>query len=220
MPPAAGSPPPSSGSSAALPPVAPLGLPLPYLLRAPLRAAPHSLAGQIEYIRDHWRELLPEELVSELLTSLDIVKEEEREWWGGPGRPQVLEFPRGPGGQDLAGYDRLISEAYPEHERFSLDADWMANVVMIAKMTYVWLDQLSRKYSRDIHRLDQVPDEELDLLARWGFTALWLIGLWERSAASQKIKQIGGNPDAISSAYSLYDYTIAADLGGMPPWTT
>jgi len=28
------------------------------------------------------------------------------------------------------------------------------------------------------------------------------------------IKQIAGNPDAISSAYSLYDYVIAHDLGG------
>ena len=100
----------------------------------------------MEYIRDRWRELLPPELLTELLTSLDILKEEEREWWGGPGRPQVLEFK--PGGHDVAGYDRLFSDFYPEYERFSADADWMANVVMIAKMVYVWLGQLSKKYSR------------------------------------------------------------------------
>lgn len=177
---------------------------LPYLLRAPLRAAPHSLADQLKYIRDHWGELLPSDLVDELLTSLDIIAVEEREWWSGPGKPQVLEFlRRGPSAQD-----------YPDYERFSSDADWMANVVMIAKMTYVWLDQLSKKYGRHIHRLDHIPDEELDLLARWGFTGLWLIGIWERSPASQRIKQIGGNPDAISSAYSLHDYVIAFDLGG------
>ena len=76
----------------------------------------------------------------------------------------------------------------------------MANVVMIAKMVYVWLGQLAKQYGREIHRLDQVPDEELDRLARWGFTALWLIGLWERSPASAKIKQIGGNPEAAASA--------------------
>jgi glycosidase len=90
----------------------------------------------------------------------------------------------------------------------------MSNVVMIAKSTYVWLDQLSRKYSRPIVRLDEIPDEELDRLARWGFSALWLIGLWERSSASRKIKRIMGNPEAVASAYSLYDYTIAEDLGG------
>ncbi|HLO26780.1 MAG TPA: alpha-amylase family glycosyl hydrolase, partial [Geobacteraceae bacterium] len=189
----------------AFPPIAPLGEPFLDILRAPLRAAPHSLADQIAYIRDHWREILPPDLLDELLTSLDIVAEEEREWWSGPGRPQVLEFlARGPGAHDY----------YPDYERFSPDADWMANVVMIAKMTYVWLDQLSKKYGRHIHRLDQIPDEELDLLGRWGFTGLWLIGIWERSPASQRIKQTGGNPDAISSAYSLYDYVIARDLGG------
>jgi glycosidase len=188
----------------AAPPLDPLGLTFLDLLRAPLRAAPHSLAAQIAYIRDNWQDLLPPDLFDDLLSSLDIIAEEEREWWSGPGQPQVLEFLKtGPGAHD-----------YPDFERFSPDADWMANVVMIAKMTYVWLDQLSKKYGRHIHRLDQVPDEELDILARWGFSGLWLIGVWERSPASQRIKQIGGNPDAISSAYSLYDYTIAADLGG------
>src|SRR5262249_33263459 len=39
-------------------------------------------------------------------------------------------------------------------------------------------------------------------------------GLWERSRASQKIKQLCGNADAVASAYSLHDYQIAADLGG------
>jgi len=87
-------------------------------------------------------------------------------------------------------------------------------LVLIAKNTYVWLDQLSRKYGRPIARLDQVPDEELDTLARWGFSGLWLIGLWERSKASQRIKQLCGNPEAVASAYSLFDYQIAGDLGG------
>jgi glycosidase len=90
----------------------------------------------------------------------------------------------------------------------------MSNVVLIAKSVYVWLDQLSGKYQREIRLLSEIPDEELDTLARWGFSGLWLIGLWERSPASQKIKQWTGNPEAMASAYSLYDYTVAADLGG------
>jgi glycosidase len=85
---------------------------------------------------------------------------------------------------------------------------------MIAKNVYVWLNQLCNKYRRDIRRLDQIPDEELDYLAQWNFTSLWLIGIWERSSASRKIKQIMGNPEAAASAYSLYDYVIAAELGG------
>jgi glycosidase len=153
--------------------------------------------------------LLPPELLSEILLGLDILGEEEREWWGGPGKPQVLEFGKG------VRFGKGAYE-YPEYERFSLDADWMSNVVMISKMVYVWLDQLSKYYGRDFCRLDQIPDEELDRLARWGFNTVWLIGVWERSPASQKIKQLCGNPEAVSSAYSLYDYTIASDLGGQP----
>src|SRR5690242_1910437 len=90
----------------------------------------------------------------------------------------------------------------------------MPNLLLIAKNTYVWLDQLSKKYGYSITQLDQIPDQELDTLARWGFTGLWFIGLWERSAASQTIKQLSGNPEAVASAYSLYDYQIAAALGG------
>ena len=85
---------------------------------------------------------------------------------------------------------------------------------MIAKNVFVWMHQLSEKYQREIKRLDQIPDEELDQLARWNFNALWLIGIWERSTASQKIKHLTGNISAVSSAYSLYDYVIANELGG------
>ncbi|MDP2975434.1 MAG: alpha-amylase family glycosyl hydrolase, partial [Anaerolineales bacterium] len=53
-----------------------------------------------------------------------------------------------------------------------------------------------------------------ELLQQRGITGLWLIGLWERSRASQRIKQMMGNADAVASAYSLMDYQIAADLGG------
>ncbi len=101
-----------------------------------------------------------------------------------------------------------------EPERFSEDRDWMPQLVLMAKNVYVWLDQLTKKYGRAITTLDAIPDEELDTLERWGFTGLWLIGLWERSQASQRIKQWCGNPDAVASAYSLHAYDIAGDLGG------
>jgi glycosidase len=90
----------------------------------------------------------------------------------------------------------------------------MAEVVMIAKSTYVWLHQLSQRHGTEIRRLDQIPDAELDMLADAGFNALWLIGLWERSTASSKLKQLRGNQEAMASAYALYDYAIAWDLGG------
>src|SRR5208337_375097 len=101
-----------------------------------------------------------------------------------------------------------------EYERFSADTAWMPGAVLIAKSTYVWLAQLSRQYGRHIGRLDEIPDEELALLARRGINTLWLIGVWERSRASKTIKLLCGNRDAVASAYSLFDYTIADDLGG------
>jgi len=194
-------------------------------LLAPILASPDSLSGQVGYIREHWNTLLPEKLFEEVLISFDILLEEERSWGGAgePGPPPVMEFGRnavggggggagvgapGDGSSVFGGYE------YPEYEQFSADADWMSNVVLMAKMVYVWLHQLSKKYARPITRLDQIPDAELDCLARAGFTGLWLIGIWERSPASQHIKQLCGNPEAIASAYSLYDYEIAQDLGG------
>jgi glycosidase len=196
-------------------------------LRAPVLASPDSLAGQVGYIREHWNILLPPALLEEVLVSFDILLEEERAWGGGgePGPPPVMEFGRagrvaGAAGGGLAGGVGADGSSvfggydYPEYEHFSADADWMSNVVLMAKMVYVWLHQLSQQYRRPITRLDQIPDAELDRLADRGFTGLWLIGIWERSPASQHIKKLCGNPEAIASAYSLYDYEIAGDLGG------
>ncbi|RME47131.1 MAG: alpha-amylase, partial [Chloroflexi bacterium] len=167
------------------------------MLHEPAIAVPHSLSGQLEYIREKWGYLLGKYLYR-LLRGLDLITEEQKMAFLGPGPAQVYEF----AGLEL------------EPERYSPDLDWMPRLVLIAKNTYVWLDQLSKKYQRPITRLDQIPDEELDTLARWGFTGLWLIGLWERSPASRRIKQLMGNPEAVASAYSLFDYQIAADLGG------
>ncbi len=180
------------------PPFGPDNQNLITMLRSPAIAVPYSLSGQLEYIRERWGSLLGKWLYR-LLGGLDLIREEEKAIFLGPGPSQVYEF----------------AELALEPERFSPDRDWMPRLVLMAKNTYVWLYQLSQKYQRPITRLDQIPDEELDTLARWGFSGLWLIGLWERSPASRKIKQLCGNPEAVSSAYSLYDYQIAADLGGV-----
>ncbi len=172
------------------------------VLLAPARVAPHSLTAQLEFLLQRWGGLLGDAFVLKILRGIDFIREEAIRS-AGPGgfggEAPVLTF----GGRDDT-----------EYERFSPDRDWMPRLILIAKNTYVWLDQLSKKYQRPIYRLDHVPDEELDLLQQRGITGLWLIGLWERSLASQRIKQMLGQPDAVASAYSLMDYHIAADLGG------
>jgi len=186
------------------PPVAEIGASLFRTLLAPMEDSPDSLEGQLEFIRKHWAKLLPASLLEKILIIGDILREERYQRGFGRGSTEILRF----------GKAGRVDVGYPEVEAFSHDADWMSNVVLIAKSTYVWLDQLSKKYQRPIHHLNEIPDEELDRLSRWGLTALWLIGVWERSRASQTIKQIMGNPEAMASAYSVYDYRIANDLGG------
>ena len=162
------------------------------MLRAPALASPDDLAGQLAFIQAKWKTILGD-FVRRLLVALDVLKEEQVAIW--------LRFhppvTHGPGWGDQRGdsSERAVPkyrQSDYEYEAFSPDVDWMPRTVMIAKSTYVWLDQLSRQYSRNIHRLDHIPDEELDVLARRGFNALWLIGLWERSIASQRIKQMCG----------------------------
>jgi len=137
-------------------------------------------------------------LALDVLLELDVTRSAEY------GPPPVLTFETG--------------DSDSEYEAFSADAPWMSVVVLMAKTVYVWLDQLSRSHGRSITRLDEIPDQELDRLAEWGVTALWLIGLWQRSDASRQIKQQMGNPDAAASAYALDDYRIADDLGGQDAW--
>ena len=199
-------------------------------LRAPMLASPESLTGQLAYIREHWSEFVGEEL-RRVLLAIDVLQEEEVAVWkqfhpasamDETARREAARQVRESGLADAAWggvyYDGppdfAATGAVHEYEAFSPDQDWMPTVVLIAKSTYVWLEQLSKKFGRHIHRLDQIPEEELALLSSRGMNGLWLIGIWERSRASERIKHLRGQGDAVASAYSLADYRIADDLGG------
>ncbi|HET7102504.1 MAG TPA: alpha-amylase family glycosyl hydrolase, partial [Terracidiphilus sp.] len=198
------------------------------LLRAPVTAAPGSLSEQLALIRRMWKPLLGDSLDRILLMAGEVLREEELAIWMqfNPSARQTREaaeaaarLRRERGGQQ---WPSLSSESQVpsfgdlahEYEKFSADTAWMPGAVLMAKSTYVWLAQLSRQYGRRIARLDEIPDEELATLAHRGINTLWLIGVWERSRASRTIKLLCGNSDAVASAYSLYDYQIAGDLGG------
>ncbi len=167
-------------------------------LKEPVRAHPDSLLDQLQFMAENWKSLLGDWFL-QLLRGIDYLKEENK-----------AVFPPGPGPAEVYTYN----DSGDSPEGFSTDSHWMPNVVMMAKSTLVWLDQLSKQYNRSIKRLDQIPDRELDILAARGFSTLWLIGLWERSSASKQIKRSCGNPEAESSAYSLKQYEIAMELGG------
>ncbi len=203
------------------------GLTLWRVLRLPVLSHPDSLEGQLRLLlerfggafgADRFNERLgaagASTVRSRLLGGLDLILEENRyletlseaRVGGGAGR----------GTQFGGGSVQRVSSAMLEYEpeAFTQDQSWMPRLVLLAKNAFVWLDQLRKTYGSQIQTLRDVPDAELERLQSWGVTGLWLIGLWERSAASKEIKHRMGNPDAVASAYSLYDYAIATALGG------
>ena len=136
------------------------------LLRAPSTAHPGSIHAQLEYIRQNWSSFLGEDLLNDLLRALDRINEEIKPSWAGPDKSgNIFSF-------SLASY-----KTDSDIVHFSKDLDWMPNVILLAKNTFVWMDQLSKTYRREIHRLDQIPDQELEILSQWGITGLWLIGI-------------------------------------------
>ena len=93
--------------------------------------------------------------------------------------------------------------------------------------TWVWLTDLSAKYSKPID-LASVPPAEWDAIAAYGFDAVWLMGVWERSPAGIAIAN--KNPglledfrralpdfrleDNVGSAYAIRRYVVDPHLGG------
>ncbi|MEN8193231.1 MAG: alpha-amylase family glycosyl hydrolase [Bacteroidota bacterium] len=197
-------------------------------LKTPIDQNPENIEAQLDFISDEWKIILKEKFSNRILSGKDLIKEEY--FMGGPGGPAPTVVPKYKKHKDWldsvslgrSGFDYAEDslDDYDEPEAFTSDIHWMPNVILMAKNAYVWLDQLSKKYQRPIKRLDQIPDEELDQLAISNINGLWLIGIWERSHASKRIKHIMGNIDAVASAYSLYDYIIAHDLGGEEAYHT
>jgi glycosidase len=203
------------------------------LLRAPAKGAPKSLRDQLELVRKLWQPLLGDALERFLSVASEILHEEELAIWmqfnpaAAQTRAAAEEAARRRREQGTQQWPTQASTAEVitfgdpahEYEKFSPDTAWMPTTVMMAKSTWVWLAQLSKKYGRDIRHVSDIPDEELATLARRGINTLWLIGIWERSRASKTIKLLCGNQDAVASAYSLFDYQIAHDLGGEHAYT-
>ena len=158
---------------------------------------PESLREQLEE-RLHLEADLPSTLVDRLWMAIDVLREEEAPPWNRdapPPPPRLLRFAEAPA---------------PKRR----EAAWMRELVLIAKNVKVWLDQLSKAHGQKLERLDEIPDAELESLAAAGFTGLWLVGVWQRSRASRRIKELAGRKGVLSSAYAIDRYEVAADLGG------
>ena len=104
---------------------------------------------------------------------------------------------------------------------------WPRHPVIYEINTWVWLDELSRKYQRAVD-LATVPPEEWDQIASFGFDAVWFMGVWERSPAGTNIAMRNTGlledfkralsdfsaQDNVGSPYCVRRYVVDEHLGG------
>jgi Alpha amylase, catalytic domain len=93
--------------------------------------------------------------------------------------------------------------------------------------TWVWLTDLSKKYGKTVD-LSSVPAVEWDAIAAYGFDAVWLMGVWERSPAGIAIANKNKTllesfhralpdfhtEDNVGSPYSIRRYVVDKHFGG------
>jgi len=93
--------------------------------------------------------------------------------------------------------------------------------------TWVWLSELSLKTGSSVD-LSSVPSAEWDAIAKFGFDAVWFMGVWERSPAGIAIANRNENllndfrralpdfkpEDNVGSPYCIRRYVVDTHLGG------
>ncbi len=93
--------------------------------------------------------------------------------------------------------------------------------------TRVWLTEIAQALGRPA-TLDDIPDAELDKLAKAGFDWIWFLSVWQTGAAGREISR--SNPewrkefqetlpdlreeDIAGSGFAITGYTVAENLGG------
>jgi len=104
---------------------------------------------------------------------------------------------------------------------------WPSHPVIYEINTWVWLNDLSRKYRKSVD-LATVPKQEWDAIASHGFDAVWFMGVWERSPAGIAISMRNAGlledfrralpdfsaEDNVGSPYCVRRYVVDGHLGG------
>jgi Alpha amylase, catalytic domain len=104
---------------------------------------------------------------------------------------------------------------------------WPKHPVIYEINTWVWLGDLSQKYQKVVD-LATVPEGEWDVIASYGFDAVWFMGVWERSPAGIEISMRNTGllgdfrraladfsaEDNVGSPYCVRRYVVAEHLGG------
>jgi glycosidase len=104
---------------------------------------------------------------------------------------------------------------------------WPKHPVIYEINAWTWLRGLGRKCRRRV-TLGTVPMEEWDALAAWGFDAVWLMGVWERSPVGIQVARAHQalqadfrralpdftSEDVVGSPYCVHRYVVDEHLGG------
>ncbi|NJD57244.1 MAG: alpha-amylase [Nitrospirae bacterium] len=104
---------------------------------------------------------------------------------------------------------------------------WSRYPVIYEINTWVWLNELSRKYGKTL-TLATVPSEEWDYVSSLGVDAIWFMGVWERSPAGIGVAMQNQGlledfrralpdfsaEDNIGSPYCVRRYVVDDHLGG------
>ncbi len=104
---------------------------------------------------------------------------------------------------------------------------WSKHPVIYEINTWVWLGELGGKYQRAVN-LATVPAQEWEVLADYGFDAVWFMGVWERSPAGIQIAMRNKGlledfrralpdfsaEDNVGSPYCVRRYVVDPRLGG------
>src|SRR6476619_4375483 len=94
-------------------------------------------------------------------------------------------------------------------------------------ITRDWLTEISRQLGRKA-TLDDIPDAELDRLAKMGFDWIWFLSVWQTGPGAQRVSR--SNPewqrefhetlpdvtddDIPGSGFAITGYTVHQGLGG------
>jgi len=93
--------------------------------------------------------------------------------------------------------------------------------------TRVWMTELARGLGR-LATLDDIPDAELDRIAKMGFDWVWLLSVWQTGLASQRVSRTNQEwrkefqetlsdlreDDIPGSGFAITGYTVSESLGG------
>jgi hypothetical protein len=104
---------------------------------------------------------------------------------------------------------------------------WPKYPVIYEINTWVWLQELSRKYGSPV-RLAGIPREEWEGIADWKVDAVWFMGIWERSPDGLRIAMRNeelladfrralpdfSEKDNVGSPYCVRRYVVDQNLGG------